>query len=71
MDISDKVRVISDNECYDNFRDLTLIIIHKATNTYQHPGYDESMGGMPLFDFKGEHGEDIPCSLYEYEIEEV
>jgi len=69
--IGDKVKVASDNDndCYNGFRDLILVITNIATNTTQHPGYDDTMEGMPLFDFRSEGGEEIPCSLYEYEID--
>ena len=64
--IGDKVKIASDNdnENYDNFRDKVLTITHIATNEKQHEGYDSSMQGMALYDFK-----DVPFSLYEYEIE--
>ena len=63
--IGDEVKVSSenDNECYDTFRDDVLIISHVATSTEEHPGYDDSMEGMALYDFEG-----VECSLYEYEI---
>ena len=72
--IGNEVKVSSDNdnECYDSFRDKTLVITHIAHNQAQHPGYDDSMEGMPLYDFEDyKTGEPIPCSLYEYEIEGV
>ena len=69
--IGDKVKVISDNEGYDSFRDLTLVITHIATSEVDHPGYDESMDGMQLMDFETETGEEVHSSLYEYEIESI
>ncbi len=71
--IGDYVMVASDNdnENYDGFRDKTLIITHVATSTKDHPGYDDIMEGMPLYDLKDEEGNEIPCSLYEYELEGV
>ncbi len=63
-----KVKVISDNENYDPFRDRILIITHVARNTSEHPGYDDGLKGQALCDFKDLHGRDIPFSLYEYEF---
>lgn len=64
-----KVKVTSDNESYNSFRNKTLIITHVARNEGQHPGYDNSMSGMALCDFKDAKGNQIGCSLYEYEFE--
>lgn len=66
--IGDRVKVISDNEGYDEFRDEVLIVTHIATNESQHPGYDQTMGGEQLMDFKTESGIEVGCSLYSYEI---
>jgi len=68
--INDKVKVAedNDNENYDSFRNKNLIVTHIATNVNDHPGYDETMNGMQLMDFTDEQGNEIPCSLYEYEI---
>lgn len=65
-----KVRVSpsNDNDCYDSFRDKVLIVTHVATNSDQHPGYDSGMKGEALYDFVDENGNDIPCSLYDYEL---
>jgi hypothetical protein len=70
--IGTKVKVSSDNdnECYNSFRDKILKITHIARNTEEHPGYDNSMEGMALYDLKeAKTGKEIPCSLYEYELE--
>lgn len=71
--VGDEVKVASDNDNdgYDDFRDKTLIVTHVATSREEHSGYDESMEGMALYDFKTEDGEEIGCSLYEYELEEA
>jgi hypothetical protein len=71
MDKTKTVRIISDNENYIDFMDKVLVITHVATNTNQHPGYDDAMEGEPLFDLETEDGEEVPFSLYEYEIEYV
>ena len=69
--IGDKVKVSSynDNENYEDFKDKVLIITHVATSTDDHPGYDESIQGESLYDFKDEDGNEISCSLYDYELE--
>jgi hypothetical protein len=64
--IGKKVKVISDNDCYDSFRDKTLIITH-ASNSGR--GYDDSCYPEMLCDFEDEQGNQIPCALYEYEFE--
>jgi hypothetical protein len=71
--IGDKVKIAidNDNENYDSFRDKILIIESVATNKDEHCYYDESMNGMPLYEFKDKDGNDIPFALYEYEIEGV
>lgn len=69
--VGDKV-VISqenDNEGYDDFRGQPLIITHVSYSVEDHPGYDESMDGMGLYDLKTESGIDVPFSLYEYELD--
>ena len=67
----DKKSVISDNENYDKFRDKVLIVTHVAYNEDHHRGYDSGMKGQALMDFKTEDGEDVPFSLYEYEVTSV
>jgi hypothetical protein len=69
--IEDRVKITSenDNENYDSFREKILIVENIATNEEAHPGYDNSMEGMQLMDFRTEDGEEVPFSLYEYEVE--
>jgi len=67
--IGKKAKVISDNDCYDSFRNEVLIITHVAYSSADHPGYDSGMQGEALCDFKTKSGKDVPCSLYEYEFE--
>jgi len=65
-----KVKVTSENECYDSFRDKVLIITHVAYNTQDNPCYDTSISPDALCDFKeAKTGKEVPCSLYEYEFE--
>ena len=68
--IGQKVKVSSenDNASYDPFRDKVLIITHAET---EGRGYDNSMHPEKLMCFETEEGEDVPFSLYEYEIEAV
>lgn len=63
-----KVSPDNDNENYDSFRNDILIITHVAKDICQHPGYDESLSPEYLYDLKKETGENIPCSLYDYEL---
>ena len=67
----DKVKVSSynDNENYDDFRNKVLIITHVATSREEHQGYDEGVSPDALYDFEDEDGNEIPCSLYDYELE--
>lgn len=71
--IGDKVKVASDNDnqCYDNFRNKILIVTHIATSKEDHQGYDEGLSPEALYDFKDVKGNEIPCSLYEYELVSV
>ena len=64
--IGDRIRIVSDNENYDRYRDGTWTITHIAFNRHQHPGYDEGMAPEALVDCDG-----LPFSLYEYEFEVV
>jgi len=69
----DKVKVASnnDNENYNPFRNKTLTITEKATSSKQHPGFDDGMKGEALYSFVDKDGNDIPFSLYDYELESV
>jgi len=71
--IGDKVRIAkdNDNENYIELKDKNLIMTYVATSIKDHPGYDEGLEGMPLYDLKTEDGKEIPFSLYEYELEEI
>ena len=66
--IGKKVKIISDNENYDKFRDETLIITHASNSGL---GYDASMYPEMLCDFKikGKPSKEVPFALYEYEFE--
>lgn len=71
--IGTKVKVSSDNdnENYNDFRNKVLKITHIAKNTNQHPGYDNGMDGMPLYDLEALDGTPVNYSLYEYELEKA
>jgi hypothetical protein len=63
-------KIVSDNENYDNYRDKDLQIIHVAYSVKEHLGYDSSMEGQALCDFKVlGTGKSVPFSLYEHEFE--
>jgi hypothetical protein len=66
--IGKKVKIISDNDNYDNFRDEILVITH-ASNSGR--GYDDSVYPDMLCDFsiKGKPNIEFPFALYEYEFE--
>ena len=70
-EVGDIVRIgDTDNENYDDYRGKDLRITHKATNENEHQGFDSSMDGYGLYDMKVvENGEDVPFSLYDYELE--
>jgi len=61
--VGDKVKVSSenDNDSYDEFREKTLVITDVA--------YDMAVYPQKLMCFETIDGEEIPFSLYEYEIE--
>ena len=63
--IGSRIRITSDNECYNKFRRKIWVVSHIARNRNEHPGYDEGCGGI-LIDCHG-----LPVSLYEWEFEEV
>jgi len=69
--IGDKVKVSksNDNESYNDFKNKVLKVVHIARNTKEHRFYDESMEGMQLLSFVDTKGNEIPYSLYEYELE--
>lgn len=68
--LGQRVRVSpeNDNDNYDSFRNEVLIITHIAKDRSEHPGYDDSVSPDYLYDLKTESGEDVCCSLYDYEL---
>ena len=68
--IGDKVKVSceNDNDNYNEFRGKTLIITDIEVGGL---GYDMSVYPQKLMCFETIDGEEIPFSLYEYEIEHV
>ena len=63
------VKITSDNDCYDKFRDKLLVITHVAYSEEDHPGYDSSMKGQALCDLMvKDTGEQVGFSLYEWEF---
>lgn len=71
--IGDIVKVArhNDNENYDKFRNKKLIITHKVTIKDNDPSFDKSLPEQALYSFEGINGENIPFSLYDYEIESL
>lgn len=71
MENGDRVMIVrdNDNENYDEFRDMVLVVVNAETGGN---GYDECMYPEKLMDLIVEEtGEDLPFSLYEYEVEEI
>lgn len=61
--------ITSDNENYDELKDIILRITHVAYSPSEHPGYDSSLNGEALCDFVvNETNQQVPFSLYEYEF---
>ena len=56
-----------DNQNYNDFKNKDLVIINVATSEKDHPGYDTSIGGG-LYDLETSDGQDVPFSLYDYEL---
>lgn len=69
----DRVRVSgdNDNENYDSFRNKVLIVTDVTTINDNHPAFDSGMGSEGLYSFVTEDGEDVPFSLYDYELESI
>jgi len=63
-----KVNPSNDNDNYDTFRNKVLIISNVAKNIDDHPGYDECVSPDYLYDLETKDGEQINCSLYDYEL---
>ena len=67
--IGKKVIITSDNDNYDDYRDLVLKITHAEIGGR---GYDKSIYPEALCSFiVVKTGEEVPYSLYEYEFEIV
>lgn len=69
--IGQKVTVGADyQENYEVSERDVFYVKSVATSTSEHPGYDEAMEGMPLYDLVDDEGNDFDNSLYEYELVE-
>jgi hypothetical protein len=65
------IRSDNDNENYEDYTNQELVIIHKATNQKEHKFFDDSMKGQGLYSLKVKKtGEEVPFSLYDYELEQ-
>lgn len=70
--LNKRVKIISDNENYNEYLDKILIVTHVAKSIEEHPGYDTGLNGEALCDFKVEKTNDeVPFSLYEYEFQVI
>jgi hypothetical protein len=70
--VGDIVKVSSnnDNENYDDFRYKKLRIVDKITIKDNHPAFDDALEDQALYSFEDvETNEDIPFSLYDYELQ--
>jgi len=66
------VRIISDNENYNDYIGKDLIITDAVNSVRENQFYDYSMNGMYLCDLEVvSTSEVVPFSLYEYEFEVV
>lgn len=70
FEFGDLVRISpsNDNDSYDEFREKDLVVTNVANNSQDHPGYDSSMEGESLYDLETKDGEEVPFSLYDYEL---
>lgn len=50
----------------EEYEGKKFTVSHVARNTKEHPGYDNSMEGMALYDAK-----ELNFSVYEYEVRGV
>jgi hypothetical protein len=64
--VGQQVRIISDNENYEDFRNEVLICTHASNKGL---GYDSGLYPEMLCDFKCQSGREFPFALYEYEFE--
>jgi len=66
--VGSKVKIVSDNENYINFKDKTLIVTHSEVGGLV---YDDGMYPEKLMCFETLEGEEFPFSLYEYEVKKI
>jgi hypothetical protein len=66
-----KIASDSDNENYNDFRGLTLVVMHVTRNSKEHMAYDEGMSPQGLYDLETLDGKEVPFSLYDCELEEA
>ena len=60
----------NDNNSYNNYMNMSLIITDVATDEKDHPGFDDSIG-QALYDLQTKRGEQVPFSLYDFELIEA
>ena len=64
--VGDRIRIISDNSSYKQYKNRTWEIEKVSFSREDHPGYDDGLNGQALVDCRN-----LPFSLYEYEFEIV
>jgi hypothetical protein len=69
MKIGTKIKITSDNDNYNEFKDQILQITYIAKNKDEHRGYDSGMYPEKLVNLKTMDGKEVGFSLYEYEFE--
>jgi len=69
--VGDRVKITSDNDAYDKFKDKVLIVTDVYHNEDENPLYDMGVYPQLLMDFVTEDGNDVSYSLYEWEIEHI
>ncbi len=69
--VGDRVKITSDNDAYDKFKDKVLIVTDVYHNEDENPLYDMGVYPQLLMDFVTEDNNDVPYSLYEWEIEHI
>jgi hypothetical protein len=65
------VTIVSDNENYTDFMNRILIVTNVTKDKTEHSGYDSSLSPEYLYDLKTVSGENVPFSLYDYELKAI
>ena len=57
------------NDC--DWKDEILRVTRIYRNRDEHPGYDDTVAGSPLYSLETLDGEAVNCCLYRFDVEEV